>query len=134
MLSVVAPVYNEQDTLPEFVRRVVAAVAPLGRYELVLVDDGSTDLSWPELVRLADGDPHIRLVRLSRNFGHQAALSAGLDAARGDAVVLIDSDLQDPPEVIPELAARWREGYDVVYAVRRSRPNETRFKLFTAQL
>src|SRR3954454_17765429 len=134
MLSVVAPVYNEQDTLPEFVRRVVAAVAPLDRYELVLVDDGSTDASWRELVRLAHGDPHIRLIRLSRNFGHQAALSAGLDAARGDAVVLIDSDLQDPPEVIPELVATWREGFDVVYAVRGTREGEPRLRLASISL
>ncbi len=134
LISVVAPVFNEATTLPDLHRRVTAAVAQLGRYELVLVDDGSTDGSWEAMRELARSDPHLRLVRLSRNFGHQVALSAGLDTARGDAVVSIDSDLQDPPELIPRLVERWREGYDVVYAVRSRRRGETRFKLATASL
>jgi len=121
VISVVAPVHNEAETLPELHRRVTATVAELGAYEIVLVDDGSTDDSWPAMLALAAGDPHVRLLRLSRNFGHQAALTAGLDASRGDAVVLIDADLQDPPELIPALVAKWREG-------------ETLFKRWTAAL
>src|SRR5262249_4011261 len=97
-------------------------------------DDGSSDGTWELLRALAGADSRLRLLRLSRNFGHQVAMTAGLDAARGDAVVLMDGDLQDPPEVIPELVARWREGFDVVYAVRCARPGETRFKLWTARL
>lgn len=134
MLSVVAPVFNEAGTVEELHRRLTAAVAPLGPYELVIVDDGSQDETWERLRALAAADSRLRLVRLSRNFGHQVALTAGLDAARGEAVVCIDGDLQDPPEVIPELVARWREGYDVVYAVREKREGETRFKLATAAL
>jgi dolichol-phosphate mannosyltransferase len=133
VISVVAPVFNEQAVLDELVRRLTSALEPVAPYEIVLVDDGSVDGSWAEMRRLRDSVPSVRLVRLSRNFGHQAALSAGLDAARGDAVVLIDADLQDPPEVIPALVAKWHEGYDVVYAVRRSRADESRFKLLTAR-
>jgi dolichol-phosphate mannosyltransferase len=134
LISVVVPVYNEIETVPELHRRLSGAVAPLGRHELVFVDDGSSDGSWEALKAVAEADPHVRLIRFSRNFGHQIALSAGLEAARGDAVVSIDGDLQDPPEVIPELVARWREGYDVVYGVRSSRAGETRFKLATASV
>jgi glycosyltransferase involved in cell wall biosynthesis len=134
MLSVVAPVFNEEGTVDELHRRLTAALTPLGEYEIVIVDDGSSDGTWDRLRALAAGGTHLRLVRLSRNFGHQVALTAGLDAARGDAIVCIDGDLQDPPEVIPELVAKWREGYDVVYAVRESRKGESRFKLATASL
>ena len=134
LVSVVAPVYNEAETLPELHRRLTAALAPVGRYEVVLVDDGSSDGSWEALRALARNDAHLRLVRLSRNFGHQVALSAGLETARGDAVVSMDSDLQDPPELIPALLEKWREGYDVVYAVRTRRVGESRFKLATASL
>jgi dolichol-phosphate mannosyltransferase len=134
LLSVVVPVYNEVETVPELHRRLSAVMAPLGPYELVLVDDGSSDGSWQAMEQLAREDAHIRLVRLSRNFGHQIALSAGLDRARGDAVVSMDGDLQDPPEVIPDLVAKWHEGYDVVYGVRAARKGETRFKLATASL
>jgi polyisoprenyl-phosphate glycosyltransferase len=125
VISVVAPIYNEVDTLPELHRRLTDVLAPLGPYEVVLVDDGSSDGSWSRLLELAAADPHLRLVRLSRNFGHQAALSAGLDASRGEAVVIMDGDLQDPPEVIPRLVRSWRDGYDVVYAVRNEREGET---------
>jgi dolichol-phosphate mannosyltransferase len=124
ILSVVIPVYNEEETLPELHRRLSAALAVEDDWEIVLVDDGSTDRSWAILRGLADVDPRLRLVRLSRNFGHQAALTAGLDAARGDAVVILDADLQDPPELIPTLVAHWREGYDVVYAIREHREGE----------
>jgi dolichol-phosphate mannosyltransferase len=133
--SIVAPVYNEEQTLPAFYRRIAAVMDGLGEsYEIILVDDGSRDGSAALLRSLYEHDPHVRVVRFSRNFGHQAAISAGLDHARGQAVVIIDSDLQDPPEVIPSLVARWRDGAEVVYAQRRGRPGETRFKLFTAAL
>ncbi|HVA88963.1 MAG TPA: glycosyltransferase family 2 protein [Chloroflexota bacterium] len=131
--SVVAPVYNEQETLPHFHARVVEAMEGLGEpFELVLINDGSRDDSYKVMRELVEKDPRVRVINFSRNFGHQMAVSAGLDHARGDAVVIIDSDLQDPPEVIAELAAKWREGAEVVYAQRRKRPGETRFKLFTA--
>jgi polyisoprenyl-phosphate glycosyltransferase len=132
VISVVAPVHNEAETLPELHRRIRAAVAGLDGCEIVLVDDGSTDGSWPAMLALAQQDPYMRVLRLSRNFGHQAALTAGLDAARGDAVVLMDADLQDPPELIPALVAKWQEGYDVVYGLRTERDGESRFKRWTA--
>src|SRR5690242_14529797 len=106
LLSIVAPVYNEAGVVDELVRRLHAALADVGPYELVFVDDASTDGSWERLLALAATDPRLRLVRLSRNFGHQVALTAGLDAARGEAIVTMDGDLQDPPEVIPTLVAR----------------------------
>ena len=131
LLSVVAPIFNEDATLEEFYTRVCAALAGLD-FELVLVDDGSTDASGPMLARLASGDPRVHVVFLSRNFGHQTALTAGLDHARGDAVVMLDADLQDPPELIPRMLDHWRAGCDVVYAVRKQREGESRFKLMTA--
>ena len=131
--SVVAPVYNEEQNVPLFYQRVVAVMEPLGEpFELVLVNDGSRDGSLAAMQALHEADPRVRVVDFSRNFGHQIAISAGLDYARGDAVVIMDSDLQDPPEVVPELIARWRDGAEVVYAQRRSRTGETRFKLMTA--
>ncbi len=132
MLSVVAPVFNEADTLREFYDRVVAALTGIS-FELLLVDDGSTDESPGILSELARGDERVRLVTLSRNFGHKAAITAGLDKAGGDAIALLDSDLQDPPEVIPSLIERWADGIDVVYAVREERRGETRFKLASAR-
>src|SRR4051812_13858401 len=131
MLSVVAPVFNERETLDELHQRLTAVLPPLGEYEIVVVDDGSTDGTWDRLVALSAVDPHLKVVRLSRNFGHQAALSAGLVTALGEAVVLIDADLQDPPEVIPQLVAKWREGFDVVYAVRRTREGERMWRRLT---
>jgi polyisoprenyl-phosphate glycosyltransferase len=131
--SIVAPVFNEEALIEEFCRRCVAALEPLGQpFELVLVNDGSRDRS-PQLLRaLHERDPRVKVLSFSRNFGHQLAITAGTDYAQGDAVVVIDSDLQDPPEVIPELIARWREGYEVVYAVREEREGETWFKTATA--
>jgi polyisoprenyl-phosphate glycosyltransferase len=134
LITVVAPVFNEHSTLPELHRRLTDVLGPLGPYEIVLVDDGSSDGSWDALLELAARDPHLRLLRLSRNFGHQAALSAGLDAARGEAIVLMDADLQDPPELIPQLVGKWREGFDVVYAIRGEREGEPRLRLASISL
>ncbi len=133
--SIVAPVFNEEETLPEFYRRTRAVMDGLdGPCELVLVFDGSRDRS-PEVGReLRARDPRVKIICFSRNFGHQIAITAGIDYAEGDAVVVIDSDLQDPPEVIPQLVARWKEGYDLVFAQRAKREGETWFKLFTASL
>src|SRR6201994_2906031 len=132
LLSVVAPIYNEEATVAEFYSRVCSALEGL-QFELVLVDDGSTDRSPALLDDLAMHDPRVRVVYLSRNFGHQTALTAGLDHARGDAVVMLDADLQDPPEVITTMLDHWRAGCDVVYAVREHRDGESRFKLSTAR-
>jgi glycosyltransferase involved in cell wall biosynthesis len=132
LLSVVAPVYNEEATINEFYTRVCSALEGLN-FELVLVDDGSSDGSTASLDQLATNDPRVRVVYLSRNFGHQTALTAGLDHARGDAVVMLDADLQDPPELIIRMLDHWRAGCDVVYAVRQQREGESRFKLSTAR-
>jgi dolichol-phosphate mannosyltransferase len=131
LLSVVAPVYNEEELVEEFVRRACAAVADYS-FELVLVNDGSADKTPALLDRIAAEDPRVRVVHLSRNFGHQAALTAGLEHAAGDVVAMIDADLQDPPELIPRMIEQWEQGSDVVYAVRRQREGETAFKLATA--
>ncbi len=132
LLSVVAPVYNEAATIAAFADRVRSALADF-TYELILVDDGSSDGTRKELERIADEDESVRVVFLSRNFGHQPALTAGLDHARGDAVVMLDADLQDPPELIPTMLERWHAGSDVVYAVREQRAGESHFKLATAR-
>jgi len=132
LLSVVAPVYDEEDGIEAFCARVSAALRGLP-FELVLVDDGSRDSSPAILERLAKSDPRVHVVFLSRNFGHQTALTAGLDHARGDAVVMLDADLQDPPELIPEMVDFWRRGIDVVFAVRQLRSGESAFKLRTAK-
>lgn len=133
--SVIAPVYNEVNSLPELHRRVRDVMTQLDEpWELILVDDGSTDGSTDRMRELANKDPHVRPVIFARNFGHQLAVTAGLDYSRGRAVIIIDADLQDPPEVIPDLVQRWREGYEVVYAVREERKGETWFKRFTASL
>lgn len=133
--SIVAPIFNELDNLPELYRRVRDVMsATRGTWELVLVDDGSTDGSTERILQLAKQDKHVRPVIFARNFGHQVAITAGWDYARGEAVVIIDADLQDPPEAIPDLIAKWREGYEVVYAVRAEREGETWFKKTTAAL
>src|SRR6201987_328583 len=132
LLSVVAPVYNEEATIEEFYARVCSALQGR-RFEMVLVDDGSTDGSDVELQKLPGTDPRVRVVQLSRIFGHQTALTAGLDHARGDALVMLDADLQDPPELIPQMLDHWQAGCDVVYAVREQRDGESRFKLATAR-
>lgn len=133
VLSVVVPVFNEEECIREFHRRTVDALAGLDlTYELIYVDDGSVDSSRSLLSAIADEDRATRVLSLSRNFGHQIAVSAGLHHARGSAAVIIDADLQDPPEVIVQLVATWREGADVVSAVRTARVGETRFKVLTA--
>lgn len=133
--SVVAPVYNEVEILPELRRRVGEVMDRLGEpWELVLVNDGSSDGSWESMRDMARTDPCVRVIGLARNFGHQIAVTAGLDHAAGDAVIVIDADLQDPPEVMLELIEKWREGYEVVYAVRSERVGESWFKQVTAKL
>jgi glycosyltransferase involved in cell wall biosynthesis len=131
-VSVVAPMLNEEGTAGTFVERVTNALGAVP-WELVIVDDGSTDATREILAELAAGDERIKVIELSRNFGHQTAITAGLDHARGDAIVMIDADLQDPPELIPEMLERWREGIEVVYAARTERNGETRFKVATAK-
>ncbi|HEV2982719.1 MAG TPA: glycosyltransferase family 2 protein [Solirubrobacteraceae bacterium] len=131
LLSVVAPVYDEELLVEQFVVRACAAAADFD-FELVLVNDGSSDRTPELLDRIAAADRRVRVIHLSRNFGHQAALTAGLEHARGDVVVMLDSDLQDPPELIPDMVARWSQGAEVVYAVRGERQGESAFKLATA--
>ncbi|MFU8772346.1 MAG: glycosyltransferase family 2 protein, partial [Anaerolineales bacterium] len=134
-ISIVAPIYNEETTIPEFYRRVREVMQSIGdSWELILVDDGSQDGSSERIRELARQDHHVRRVIFARNFGHQIAVTAGLDYARGQAVIIMDSDLQDPPETIPDLVQKWREGYEVVYAVREKREGESWFKLFTASI
>jgi dolichol-phosphate mannosyltransferase len=133
--SIIAPIYNEIENLPELYRRVKEVMDSSGEaWELILVDDGSTDGSTQKICELAQNDKSVRPVIFARNFGHQVAITAGWDYARGDAIVIIDADLQDPPETILELAKKWREGYEVVYAVRGEREGESWFKKFTAAM
>jgi polyisoprenyl-phosphate glycosyltransferase len=133
-VTVVSPVYNEREGIAEFVRRMSAVLDTYPDWELILVDDGSKDGTREELRRLAVADPRVRIVGLARNFGQPIATSAGLAHSSGDVTVMIDSDLQDPPEVIHEMVDQWREGAEVVLAIRRERAGETRFKLVTARL
>jgi dolichol-phosphate mannosyltransferase len=133
--SIVIPVFNEEAVLPVLLRRLDLLLARLDRpAEAIFVDDGSSDSSPIVLQALAKRDPRIRYIGLSRNFGHQVAITAGMDAARGEAIIVMDADLQDPPEVVEQLIAKWEEGYDVVYARRLSRAGESRFKRATAHL
>lgn len=135
-LSVVAPCYNEEETLPVFAERMAAACrASAGEdFELILINDGSRDGTWAMIERLADRHPQVVGVNLARNYGHQLAVTAGLSLAKGERVLIIDADLQDPPELLAELNARMDEGYDVVFGQRRTRAKESAFKLFTADL
>ena len=136
VLSVIAPIFNEAGNIAELYRRIKAAMDGLGeRWELILVNDGSGDESQQIMEGIYDQDKdHVRVIRFARNFGHQMAVTAGMDYAKGKAIVLIDADLQDPPELIPKLVAKWREGFEVVYAVRAKREGESWFKLATASL
>ncbi len=131
--SIVAPVFNEEETLRHFYKRVVDVMEGIGEpFELVLINDGSSDGSFLKMQDLHQRDPRVIVIDFSRNFGHQIAISAGLDYARGEAIIIIDSDLQDPPEVISDLIQHWKDGAEVVYAQRSRRKGETRFKLMTA--
>ena len=133
--SIIAPVFNEKENLGVLRERIAEVMDQTGEaWELVLVDDGSKDGSTDMIREMGKIDPRVRPVIFARNFGHQIAVTAGLDYSRGNAVVIIDADLQDPPEVILDLIAKWREGYEVVYAVRAEREGETFFKKFTASL
>jgi dolichol-phosphate mannosyltransferase len=133
ILSIVSPMYNEAQGIAEFVRQVRLAMEPLGvAWELILVNDGSRDGSLQAAAQLARTDSAVRVVSFSRNFGHEAASTAGLRYARGEAVVLIDSDLQDPPAVIGQMLEKWREGYKIVYGVRSKRHEETALKKMTS--
>src|SRR5262245_21459574 len=135
VLSVVIPLLNEEEVLEQTYHSLKQHLDPLGEsYEIVFVDDGSTDRSRAILVAKSEADPAVSVVALARNFGHEMATTAGLHHARGQAVIVMDADLQDPPEVIPELLARWREGYQVVYGVRKKREQETALKKLTSFL
>jgi len=143
VLSLVLPVYNEEATLPELDRRLRLLLAEIGAdlgsgvgeaWEVIFVDDGSRDRSRALLAELAAAEPRYKVLSLSRNFGHQMAITAGLDRADGAAVVVMDADLQDPPEVVRQMLAKWREGFDVVFGVRSERHGETAFKKLTAAL
>jgi glycosyltransferase involved in cell wall biosynthesis len=131
--SIVVPIHDEEGSLRELHRRLGAVMDGLGEWELILVDDGSRDSSFETMLELRRSDPRVKVVRLSRNFGHQVAITAGIDKATGDAVVVMDGDLQHPPEVIPELVQRWRDGFEVVYGVMTERVGETWFKDWTAR-
>ena len=134
-ISVVVPLYNEAGNVVPLLERITTIVQGLGvSYEIVLVNDGSRDATMAEIRTVMAGQANIVVIDLSRNFGHQLAATAGIEIARGDAVVLMDGDLQDPPELIVEFMAKWRDGFDVVYAVRRTRKGESAFKILTAQI
>lgn len=133
-VSVVIPMYNEESVLEALFQRMTCVMAGLGLpYELIFVNDGSRDKTLAGLVLLAKRHPEVKVIDLSRNFGHQVAVTAGIDHAQGDVVILIDADLQDPPELIRDFLDKWRQGYDVVYAVRRQREGESWFKRWTAE-
>lgn len=135
LLSVVVPMYNEEQGASECVKRLKEVLSQMGcRYEMLFVNDGSRDRTLPILKDERTREPNMKVIDLSRNFGHQLAITAGIDYAEGDAVIIIDGDLQDPPELFPELVAKWQEGFDVVHAKRRKRTGETTFKLLTAKL
>ncbi len=134
MISIVTPIYNEAETIPELYQRVKTTMESSGQsWELLMVDDGSSDRSAQIIKQLSREDNCVRPVIFARNFGHQIAVTAGLDFSRGDAVIIMDSDLQDPPELIPDMIEKWHEGYEVVYAYRTEREGESWFKLFTAK-
>jgi glycosyltransferase involved in cell wall biosynthesis len=136
LISLVVPVYNESEVLGTFYDRATHTLAGLEGFdhEILFVDDGSGDDSYQQLAQYAGGNPCVRVLKLSRNFGHQIAITAGIDHARGDCVVVIDADLQDPPEVITSMIERWRQGFDVVYGVRSERDGEKAMKLITASV
>jgi polyisoprenyl-phosphate glycosyltransferase len=136
MVSLVVPVFNEEEVIGVFYDRASKALRAIEgmSYELIFVDDGSRDTSLAKLAAFAANDPCVRVIKFSRNFGHQIAISAGIDHAQGDCVAIIDADLQDPPEVIASMVTQWQQGFDVVYGVRSDRAGETRMKLWTAAM
>jgi glycosyltransferase involved in cell wall biosynthesis len=132
-LSLVIPCYNEEEVLPELRRRLQELVAQYSfPIEVVLIDDGSRDNTWPLICKYSQEDTFVKAVRLARNFGHQTAITCGLDQTRGEVVVILDADLQDPPELIPEMIEAWKDGYDVVYGQRKKRAGESVSKKFFA--
>lgn len=134
LISIVVPVFNETEVIEVFYRRCKSVFNSLEsfNYEIVFVDDGSKDDSYKKMIRLADFDQNVKIIKFSRNFGHQIAITAGMDIASGNAIVIIDADLQDPPEIIKDFLRKWEEGYDVVYGVREKREGENKMKLYTA--
>lgn len=136
LISIVVPVFNESEVIDVFYQRCKSVFNFLEsfNYEIIFVDDGSKDDSYAKMIRLADSDQNVKIIKFSRNFGHQIAITAGMDFASGDAVVIIDADLQDPPEVMKDFIMKWEEGYDVVYGVRETREGENRMKLLTASV
>jgi dolichol-phosphate mannosyltransferase len=135
LLSIVVPMYFEENVVKECYRRLTAVTSASNiDYELIFVNDGSTDMTQQLLEAIALKDKNVKVINFSRNFGHQIAVSAGLDKARGDAVVIIDADLQDPPELIADMLKLWEKGYDVVYGKRKKRDGESFFKLFPAKM
>jgi dolichol-phosphate mannosyltransferase len=122
MISIVIPLYNEQETIPELHRRLTDAMKNVNdTYEIIFVNDNSKDNSFEEMKKFSLQDSHLKVIDLARNFGHQVAISAGIDSAKGDAVILMDGDLQDPPELLPEMIAKWKSGFEVVYTMKKSR-------------
>jgi glycosyltransferase involved in cell wall biosynthesis len=134
-ISIVVPCFNEEEVVRETYRRLAAFAEQTAKceFEFIFVDDGSRDATRRHIVQMAQEDPRVKLLGFARNFGHQVAVTAGIDSAGGDAVVVIDADLQDPPEIILQMIAKWREGYDVVYGARTDRPGESFFKLASAR-
>ena len=136
LITVIAPFYNEADTVTEFYRRLSKTLQKLPdfNFELIFINDGSSDETLPQLIKLQSKDNRIKLINFSRNFGHQAAIIAGIRHASGDAAIIIDSDLQDPPELIPDMIQKWFDGWDVIYGKRKKRKGEGLIKKFTAYL
>jgi dolichol-phosphate mannosyltransferase len=135
LLSIVVPIYMEQDIIAEFYNRLKAALLKIALgfdYEMMFVNDGSTDRTAEMLKEICAEDAAVKVINFSRNFGHQIAITAGIDHAEGDAVIVMDADLQDPPEIIPQMVSKWKEGYNVVYCVRSKRKGENRLKVFFA--
>ena len=134
LLSVVVPMYFEEEVVQECYKRLTSVLHNKYHYELIFVNDGSTDKTLPLLEEIARADKHAKIISFARNFGHQAAVTAGIAKAQGDAIVIIDADLQDPPELIPDMISLWQQGHEVVYAKRKKRKGESKFKLITAKL
>ena len=134
LLSVIIPMYNEQEVISETYKRLTAILSKMDNdYEMIFVNDGSRDATMDIMSAVAKEDKHVKIVEFARNFGHQVAVTAGMLYCSGDAAVIIDADLQDPPELIPDMLNKWKEGYQVVYGKRLKRDGESAFKLFTAK-